>query len=416
MHYTWFIGLRYLRPKNRHFLISVITGIATTGVMFAVAAPELTLSVMNGFEKEVRKRIVNTNYNVIVLARGPFAHVPAVMDSLVRHPGVESLSPFVRRAAMVSFGETGATERFQGCMLLGVDAGRESLTTRVIQSIKPEFYGFDTDLFDVDGRHYPGIVLGVDLAKELTVSLGDVVSVAAQADSSDQQREARIVQRHFRVIGLLNSGFYEFDAQLAYVDLPQAQSLCGFGDRIYGIGVRVRDMYAADRIGGELDAKLGLSYYTNNWMYMFRNVFTWMETERKLMTLVFIVIICIAAITVVGMLTMIVMEKRKAIGILKGLGVPRRGILAIFIIQGTFIGIAGALLGSGLGYAACRIVDRVGIDLPGDVYIIDTLPVQMRSADFAVVSAVAVFLCFLATLYPSWEAARLDPVEAIRYE
>ena len=416
MHYTWFIGLRYLRPKNRHFLISVITGIATTGVMFAVAAPELTLSVMNGFEKEVRKRIVNTNYNVIVLARGPFTHVPAVMDSLVRHPGVESLSPFVRRAAMVSFGETGATERFQGCMLLGVDAGRESLTTRVIQSIKPEFYGFDTDLFDVDGRHYPGIVLGVDLAKELTVSLGDVVSVAAQADSSDQQREARIVQRHFRVIGLLNSGFYEFDAQLAYVDLPQAQSLCGFGDRIYGIGVRVRDMYAADRIGGELDAKLGLSYYTNNWMYMFRNVFTWMETERKLMTLVFIVIICIAAITVVGMLTMIVMEKRKAIGILKGLGVPRRGILAIFIIQGTFIGIAGALLGSGLGYAACRIVDRVGIDLPGDVYIIDTLPVQMQPVDFGVVSVVAVFLCFLATLYPSWEAARLDPVEAIRYE
>lgn len=416
MHYTWFIGLRYLRPKNRHFLISVITGIATTGVMFAVAAPELTLSVMNGFEKEVRKRIVNTNYHVIVLARGAFDRVPAVTDTLTAHPGVESLSPFVRRAAMVSFGDTGATQRFQGCMLLGVDAARESLTTRVLQSVKPEFYGFDTDLFDVDGRHYPGIVLGVDLGKELTVSLGDVVTVASQADSGGTAGEAHILQRHFRVVGFLNSGFYEFDAQLAYVDLPQAQSLCGFGDRIYGIGVRVQDMYAADRIGGELDAKLGLGYYTNNWMYMFRNVFTWMETERKLMTLVFIVIICIAAITVVGMLTMIVMEKRKAIGVLKGLGVPRRGIMTIFIIQGTFIGVCGAVLGSALGFVACQVVDRVGIDLPGDVYIIDTLPVQMQGLDFVVVSAAAVLLCFLATLYPSWEAARLDPVEAIRYE
>ena len=416
MHYTWFIGVRYLRPKHRHFLISVISAIATVGVMFAVAAPELTLSVMNGFEKEVRKRIVNTNYNVFVMSRGEFHDWPALLDTLRTHPGVESLSPFVRRAAMLTAGGGTTEERFHGCIVLGVDAAMESLTTRVIQTVKPEFYGFETDLFDIDGRHYPGIVLGVDLGKELGLGLGDVLSVASQADSSGDAKATRIVQRRFRVIGFLNSGFYEFDAQLAYVSLPEAQDLFGFDDRVFGIGVRVRDIYAADRIGAELDARLGVRYYTNNWMYMFRNVFTWMETERKLMTLVFIIIISIAAITVVGMLTMIVMEKRKAIGVLKSLGVPRRGIMAIFMIQGTAIGVTGALLGSLLGYVACRVVDRVGIDLPGDVYIIDTLPVQMRGGDFAIVSAVAVGLCFLATLYPSWEAARLDPVEAIRYE
>jgi lipoprotein-releasing system permease protein len=416
VHYTWIIGLRYLRPKHRHFLISVISLIATVGVMFAVAAPELTLSVMNGFEKEVRKRIVNTNYNVFVMSRGEFHDWPAVLDSVRRHPGVEALSPFVRRAAMLTAGGGTTAERFHGCIVLGIDAAMESLTTRVIQTVKPEFYGFDTDLFDVDGRHYPGIVLGVDLGKELGVGLGDVVTAASQADSGGTTNATRIVQRRFRVVGFLNSGFYEFDAQLAYIGLGEAQDLFGFEDRVFGIGVRVRDIYAADRIGSELDALLGIRYYTNNWMYMFRNVFTWMETERKLMTLVFIVIISIAAITVVGMLTMIVLEKRKAIGVLKSLGVPRRGIMAIFMIQGTAIGAAGAVLGSALGYLACRIVDRVGIDLPGDVYIIDTLPVQMRGADFAVVSAVAVGLCFLATLYPSWEAARLDPVEAIRYE
>jgi lipoprotein-releasing system permease protein len=416
LHYTWFIGLRYLRPKDRHFLISVITAIATVGVVFAVAAPELTLSVMNGFEKEVRKRIVNTNYNVFVLSRAEFENWRAVMDTVRSHPGVEAVSPFVRRDAMLVFGDPGPGQRFHGCMTIGVDAAFESLTTRVIQTTKPEFYGFGADLFDVDGQHHPGIVLGIDLGKELGVSLGDVVTVAAPADSSLRSGDPHIAQRRFRIVGFLNSGFYEFDSQLAYIALPEAQSLFGFGDHVSGVGVRVRDMYAADRIGGELEARLGLRYYTNNWMYMFRNVFTWMETERKLMTLVFIVIISIAAITVVGMLTMIVMEKRKSIGILKGLGVTREGIMSIFIIQGTVIGVVGALVGSGVGYAACRIVDRVGIALPGDVYIINTLPVQMRLVDFAIVAAVAVVLCFLATLYPSWEAARLDPVEAIRYE
>lgn len=418
MHYAWFIGLRYLRPRSRHFLISVLSAIATVGVMFAVAAPELTLSVMNGFETEVRQRIVNTNYNVFVMSRADFWDYRAVMDSVARHPGVEAVSPFVRREAMLTFGPGGAlSQRFHGCLVYGVDAGLESLTTRVVQAIRPEFYGFGTDMFDVDGAHYPGIVLGADLAKELTVGLGDVVNVAAQADSGDPSAsDPHIVQRRFRVVGFLNSGFYEFDSQLAYIALEEAQSFFGFEDRVYGLGVRLRDIYAADRIGSELDEALGIRYYTNNWMYMFRNVFTWMETERKLMTLVFVVIISIAAITVVGMLTMIVLEKRKAIGVLKSIGATRRGILTIFVIQGTAIGVVGAVLGSGLGWAACQVVDRVGIDLPGDVYIIDSLPVAMRASDFLIVAAAAVVLCFLATLYPSLEAARLDPVDAIRYE
>jgi lipoprotein-releasing system permease protein len=372
---------------------------------------------MNGFEREVRQRIVNTNYNVFVMSRGPFQDWRAVMDSVASHPQVTAVSPFVRRDAMLAFGPGGSpAQRFHGCLVQGIDPGRESLATRVVQTIRPGFYGFDTTLFDVDGRHFPGIVLGSDLAKELTVGLGDVVTVAAAADSSPAANgEPRVVQRRFRVVGFLNSGFYEFDAQLAYIDLETAQDFLEFHGRVYGLGVRLRDIYAADRVGSELDAQLGVRYYTNNWMYMFRNVFTWMETERKLMTLVFVVIISIAAITVVGMLTMIVMEKRKAIGILKSLGASRREILTIFVIQGTAIGIAGALLGSALGWAACRIVDRVGIDLPGDVYIIDTLPVAMRGLDFGVVGVAAVVLCFLATLYPSLEAARLDPVEAIRY-
>ena len=421
MHYSWTVGMRYLRPRRRHFLISVLTGIASTGVIFAVAAPQITLSVMNGFETEVRRRVVNTNYHVIVLSRDDFNAYPEIMERLGQMPEVLAQSPFVRREAMLSWSGGGSVaQRFHGCIVLGIDPEHEEQTTRVIPSIKPDFVGFDTTLFDaVDGRHYPGIVLGVELGRELVVSLGDVVTLAAAKDVPKEVRtlgDIEITPRSFRVVGFLNSGFYEFDSQLAFIDLREAQDFFGFANRVYGIGLRVRDYTEADLVAAGIDEALGIRYYTNNWIHMFRNVFTWMETERKLMFLLFVLIISIAVVTIVGMLTMIVMEKRKAIGILKSMGATRAGIMSIFVIHGTVIGAIGALLGSGLGWVGCQLVDRIGIALPGDVYIIDSLPVAMRFEDFVLVAVAAVCLCFLATLYPSWEAARLDPIEAIRYE
>ena len=415
------VGLRYLRPRRRHFLISVLTGIATTGVIFAVAAPQITLSVMNGFETEVRRRVVNTNYHVIVLSRDDFTEHAAIMERLGQMPDVVAQSPFVRREAVLGFtGGGSVSQRFHGCIVLGVDPQLEAQTTRVVQAIKPDFVGFDTTLFDaVDGRHYPGIVLGVELGRELLTSLGDVVTLAAAKDVPKEVRSLTDVEftpRSFRVVGFLNSGFYEFDSQLAFIDLGEAQDFFGFPDRVYGIGLRVRDYTDADAVAARIDEALGIRYYTNNWIHMFRNIFTWMETERKLMFLLFVLIISIAVITVVGMLTMIVLEKRKAIGILKSMGATRAGIMGIFVIHGTIIGVLGAILGSGLGWLGCELVDRIGIALPGDVYIIDSLPVAMRLEDFVLVSLAAVCLSFLATLYPSWEAARLDPIEAIRYE
>jgi lipoprotein-releasing system permease protein len=421
VRYTWRVGVRYLKPHNRHFLVSVLTAIALLGVMVAVAAPQLTLSVMNGFEAEVRQRIVNTNYNVFVMSRTAFTDYETVASDLQQRGDILGVSPFLRREAMLSFSGGALAQRFHPCVVYGIDPERERQTTRVLQSVRPEFESFDIDLLDVDGMHHPGIVLGVELAKELGCSLGDAVTLAvpqgrAQMQDIEDMRDVEILQQTFRVIGFLNSGFYEFDAQLAFIDFQVAQEFLEDPAGVNGLGVRVDNIYAADDIAEAIGDSLGPRFYTNNWIFMFRNVFTWMETERKLMALLFLLIISIAVITVVGMLTMIVMEKRKAIGILKSLGAPRGGIMAIFIIHGTLIGTAGAVLGSGLGYLVCRIVDRVGIELPGDVYIINTLPVQTSLVDFVTIAAAAVVLCFLATLYPSWEAARLDPIEAIRYE
>ena len=422
MHYSWRVGVRYLKPRNRHFLVSVLTGIALLGVMVAVAAPQLTLSVMNGFESEVRQRIVNTNYNVFVMSKTEFNDYEAVARDLSAMPDIVSVSPFLRREAMLSFSGGGTlTQRFHPCVVYGIDPQLEQATTRVLQNVYPEFIGFDSDLLDVDGQHHAGIVLGIELGKELAVSLGDAVTLAVPQGRDalkniDDMHDLEITQRTFRVLGFLNSGFYEFDAQLAFIDFATAQEFLESPGIVNGLGVRVADIYAADVISDRLSETLGPRFYSNNWKYMFRNVFTWMETERKLMALLFLLIISIAVITVVGMLTMIVMEKRKAIGILKSLGASRSGIMAIFIIHGTLIGTAGAALGSLLGFAICKIVDQVGIELPGDVYIIDTLPVQINPLDFLMIAGAAIVLCFLATLYPSWEAARLDPIEAIRYE
>jgi lipoprotein-releasing system permease protein len=422
VRYTWRVGIRYLKPRNRHFLISVLTSIALLGVMVAVAAPQLTLSVMNGFESEVRQRIVNTNYNVFVMSRTEFNDYETVAQDLAALPEVIGVSPFIRREGMLSFSGGGTlAQSFHPCVVYGVDPQREQETTRVLQSVAPEFIGFDSDLFDVDGQHHAGIVLGVELGKELRLSLGDAVTLAVPLGRDalqdvDDLRTVEITQRSFRVTGFLNSGFYEFDAQLAFIDFATAQEFLASPGVVNGLGLRVADIYAAGVVAERISDMLGPRFYTNNWIQMFRNVFTWMETERKLMALLFLLIISIAVITVVGMLTMIVMEKRKAIGILKSLGAPRTGIMAIFIIHGTLIGAAGAVLGSLLGYGVCRFVDQVGIDLPGDVYIINTLPVQTNLLDFLMIGIAAIVLCFLATLYPSWEAARLDPIEAIRYE
>jgi lipoprotein-releasing system permease protein len=222
----------------------------------------------------------------------------------------------------------------------------------------------------------------------------------------------------FRVESLFSSGMYEYDQSLVYVDLREAQALFGMGDAAVGISVKIDDPYDAPAAGARIVQAIGgFPYRANNWIELNRNLFTWMKTEKKVMFWILSLIIMVAAFNIASTLIMVVMEKTKDIGIMKSMGATARSILRIFVFEGLVIGIIGTIVGSVAGYVLATLLDRYQfVSLPGDVYPIETLPVDMRGLDFALVAAAAVLISFAAAVYPAWQAARLAPADAIRRE
>lgn len=418
MNYPFFIAKRYLQTKRRSALVSRITTIAVGGVFVGVMTLVIVLSVINGFETELRQRIVAFNTNVIVFMRNPEAWVNA--DTLVavlkQQEHVEEIAPFVRSEALISYEVIpGRRTRIRGVVVKGIDLRREALVSSVIDSIKPPIDSFDTSVFE-DEEHHEGVVLGLDLALELRVGLGEEVNLITAPSTIRGQDVEPNVQK-CRVLGFFNSGMYEFDSRFVYMDITSADRLFDFETGLRGMSIQLDDIYKAQEADVAIQSALPLQDYgTNNWINMNKNLFSYMKIEKILMFLMLTLIILVAAFNLVGMLTMVIMEKRKEIGILKAMGTPGGGVMSIFMLEGTVIGILGTVGGLVAGFVACVILDRIQLDLPGDVYFIKTLPVLVRWEDLVAVCASAILICFLATIYPSWEASKLLPVEAIRSE
>jgi len=218
-----------------------------------------------------------------------------------------------------------------------------------------------------------------------------------------------------RVLGFFNSGMYEFDSRFVYVDINDAERMFDFETGLRGVSVMIKDMYRAESFDEHIQTVLNVrDYGTNNWIQLNQNLFSYMKIEKTLMFLMLTLIILVAAFNLVGMLTMVIMEKRREIGILRSMGASGRGVMSVFMVEGTAIGVAGTIGGLVTGLIACYVLDRVSLDLPGDVYFIKTLPVLVHWQDLLLIGLSSVVICFLATVYPSWEASRLTPVEAIR--
>ena len=418
MNYSFFIARRYLETKRRSALVSRITTIAIGGVFVGVMTLVIVLSVINGFETELRQRIVAFNTNVVVYMRNPQAWADTdTLEAVLRtHERVTAIAPFVRSEGLISYEVIpGRRTRIRGVVVKGVDLKREALVSTVIDSIKPAIKSFDASFFE-DEEYHAGVVLGLDLAVELRVGLGEEVNlVTAPSTIRGPDVEPQVLK--CRVIGFFDSGMYEFDSRFVYMDVAEADSLFDFDTGLRGFSIQLDDIHKAQEVDDDIQDMIAMKNYgTNNWINMNQNLFSYMKIEKILMFLMLTLIILVAAFNLVGMLTMVIMEKRKEIGILKAMGTPAGGIMSVFMIEGTVIGVLGTIGGLVTGYVICVILDRISLNLPGDVYFIKTLPVIVHWEDLVAVGSSAILICFLATIYPSWEASKLLPVEAIRSE
>jgi len=418
MRYELFIGLRYLRAKRKEAFISLITVISMLGVLIGVMTLNIVLAVMTGFEEDLRDRILGFNPQVIVLNfNGTISQYGAVVDTVKRVPGVVAAAPFVYGQVMLSAQQnvTGAAVRGVAPDTAGVVDIQRNLKQGTLEAL--------STLHDVpldDGRgatvELPGIIVGKDIARQLGLLVGDPVNVISPIATPTAVGMVPRVKR-FVVVGIFDSGMAEYDAALVYMDLASAQRFFDLGDTVTGIEVRVTDLYAATDVATRIRNGLGFPYRVRDWMEINHNLFAALKLEKTVYFIVLLLIVLVAAFNIVATLIMVVMEKRKDIAILKSMGATRADVWRIFIFKGMIIGVVGTLLGNASGYLICWLLKRYQfIELPKDVFYVNTLPVKMHPEYFAAVTVASLLICLLATVYPARQAARLVPVDVIRYE
>jgi lipoprotein-releasing system permease protein len=408
LSFEWFVAWRYLRAKRKTRFISIISVISIAGVAVGVMALVVVLAVMNGFEHEVHKRIIGINAHVIILTFGnePIRDYDRLAERIEAMPDVVAAAPFTYSKGVLK-GRGGS----DGVVVRGIELAAEARVSDILTNIDPSLSALTPGPSGL-----PSAILGDELAKRLRVGVGDTVAMSSPFDYVLTPMGLMPAVRRFEVASLMSSGMFEYDQSLVYIDLPSAQSLFGFKDSVIGIAVKTTDPYRAPEIGESIVEELGgFPYRANNWIELNRNLFTWMRTEKKVMFWILSLIVLVAAFNIASTLIMVVMEKTKDIGIMKSMGATPRSIMRIFMFEGLVIGGIGTAVGAASGFILASLLDRYQfVSLPGDVYPIETLPVQMRGLDFVLVAAAALVISYAAALYPAWQASRLAPVEAIR--
>ena len=410
MRYEWFISLRYLKAKRKQVFISLITILSMAGVGLGVMALIIVLSVMSGFVNDLQKKILGTNAHLVVLQHGEsMRDYSEVMKRVQSLQGVVATTPFIFSQAMLT-----SEANVHGIVLRGIDpesAGKvinieSTLKSGTMESLKK----------DGVSSGQPGIFIGKELARTLGVRMDETVVIVSPVGALSPLGAGSPMKK-FQVAGIFDTGMYEYDTSLAYISLKSAQKFLGMEDAVSGVEVKVKDIYGVEKVGETIRRALGYPFWTKDWKQMNRSLFAALKLERVVMFIILVLIVLVAAFGIVSSLIMVVMEKNKDIAILKSMGATARSIMRIFVLEGLIIGIVGTFVGLVGGYFICLLLAKYQfISLPSDIYYISRLPVKMNGIDFFLVALAAIGISFLATLYPSWQASKLDPAEALRYE
>ena len=415
--YELLIGLRYTRAQPRegagNRFISFIALISMLGLALGVAALIVVLSVMNGFQKELRERILGVVSHIQVSGgSGELEDWGKTLQGVARHPRVRAAAPYVQAQGMLSF-----DGQVRGMMVRGILPEAEDKVADFARYMK-------AGKLDALRPGEFGMVLGSELARALRVRQGDKITLLAP---QGMVTPAAILPRikQFRVVGIFEAGMFEFDSGLALVHLDDAQKLYRMDGRVSGVRLKVDDLFAAPQIGRELMRYLDGDIWISDWTRSHANFFRAVEIEKRMMFLILLLIVAVAAFNIVSTLVMAVQDKRADIAILRTLGASPRSIMGIFVVQGTLIGVVGLLAGIAGGVTLALNIDVVvpaleralGLQfLAKDVYYISDLPSDLHWSDVWTIGGVSFVLTLLATLYPSWRASRTQPAEALRYE
>jgi len=409
MYYETFIGLRYLRAKRKQTMISIVSGIAVLGVALGVFALITVIAVMTGFQKDLRDKILGASSHLVAVGLpGHHGDEQELIEIALSDPEIVAAAPFVYSKVLISF-----ENRADGILVKGIDPERVGDVTDLERNMTE---GKLANLGRLKDEQEPGIILGAELAGNLQVDVGEKVKILLpEAVAGPAGTVPRL--RRFEVVGIFNAGMFEYDAGMAYIDIGLARDLFRDGNGVAGVEMKVRDIFSAMQVGKRLQAKVGFKYNVRDWSQMNATFFSALKLEKIAMFLILVLIILVAAFNIIGTLTMMVMEKSKDIGILKAMGAKAKNIMALFLVQGMAIGLTGTLLGGALGIITCYLGDHYKlIRLQGDVYYLSYLPFRVELADILLICGCSLLISLLATLYPAWQAARMDPVEAIRYE
>ncbi len=405
--FEWFVSLRYLRAKRKQKFISLITVISILGVAVGVLALIVVLSVYTGFTEGLRDQIIGVNSHALVQRFGSnISDSEGVSAKVQAVDGVEATTPYIYGQALIS-----SANQSSGIVLRGIEPASAMRVINIGQKMQAG------SLSDLDKPlEVPGIVLGRDMARQLQVGVGAKVRlISPNGPLSPMGVLPKI--RTCVVVGIFETGMFEYDSTMGYINLETARSLTDLRQGVHGIEIRVTDIDQADRIATAVQAALGQGYSVRDWMQLNRNLFAGLKLEKMGLFIALDLIILVAALNIISALIMVVMEKARDIAILKSMGATTKAIMRIFFYQGMVIGLSGTVLGVGGGLGLCAILKRYKIiELPPNVYPMSTMPIKVVPADVSVIAISAILITLLATLYPSWKASRVRPAEALSYE